>query len=248
MSTHIMRGLAAAVSALAVAGAALVAPPAASANGTLSITPQQGSGDSALSVSTSGGCASASATHYSIKLSGGRLTEDISMNGVQLLSAIPAVGSQTTAMSVPVAYTFAMAQENYGSAIPTGVYDLRFICRSQASPAPITVYTTKVTIRQISGGLTFAEGAQPTAVVNKAKPKISGKGSVGATLRVSTGTWEPKPDRTTVQWRIGKKTIGTGATYKVKKGDRGKTITAVVTATKAGLTPGTASAKIKIAK
>jgi len=65
---------------------------------------------------------------------------------------------------------------------------------------------------------------------------------------VTQGTWAPKPDRTTVVWRIGKKTVGTGAAYKVKRGDRGKTITAVVTATKSGLLPGTASATIRIAK
>ena len=248
MTTRITRGLVVAVGALAVAGAALVAAPAASANGTLSITPATGSGETALSVTTSGGCASPNASHYVIKLSGGSLTEEITMNGVQPLSAIPAVGSGTAPMSVPVAYTVNMAQENYGSAIPTGVYDLKFICRAATEPAPITVYASKITIRQIAGGVTFEEGAKPTSVTNKTKPKITGKGNVGATLRVSAGTWEPTPDSTSIAWRVGKKTVGTGATYKVKASDRGKTITAVVTATKAGYGNGTASATIKIAK
>ena len=248
MTSRITRGLVVAVGALAVAGAALVAAPAASANGTLSITPATGSGETALSVTTSGGCASANATHYVIKLSGGGLTEDITMNGVQPLAAIPAIGSGTTPMSVPVAYTINMAQENYGSAIPTGVYDLTFICRAATVATPITSYASKITIRQLAGGVAFEEGAKPTKVTNKSKPKISGKGQVGATLKVSTGTWEPAPDSTSIAWKIGKKTVGTGASYKVKSGDKGKTITAVVTATKAGYGNGTASATIKIAK
>lgn len=246
MTTRITRGLVVAVGALAVAGAALVAAPAASANGTLSITPTTGGADTAFAVTTTGGCASANATHYVIKLAGGKLTEEITMNGLQPLSAIGATGAQSAPMTIPVSYTFGIAQEAYGSAIPTGVYDLRVICRAATNPQPITVYTSKVTVRQLAGGVAFEEGAKPTAVTNKIKPKIVGKGNVGATLRVSEGTWEPQPDSTSIAWRIGKKTVGTGATYKVKSGDRGKTITAVVTATKSGLAPGTASASIRI--
>ena len=248
MTTRITRGLMVAVGGLAVAGAALVAAPAASANGTLSITPTTGDADTALAVTTTGGCASANATHYVIKLAGGSLTEEITMNGLQPLSAIGATGAQTAPMTIPVSYTFGIAEEAYGSAIPTGVYDLKVICRAATVPAPITVYTGKVTVRQIAGGMVFEEGAKPTKVTNKAKPKITGQGKVGATLKVSTGTWEPAPDATSIAWKIGSKTVGTGASYKVKSGDKGKTITAVVTATKAGYSNGTASATIKIAK
>lgn len=248
MKTRIARGLGVAVGALAVAGAALAVAPVASANGTLSLTPATGSGETALFVTTSGGCANASATHYAIKLAGGSLTEEIALNGVQPLSAIPALGSGTTPMSVPVAYTINMAQENYGSAIPTGVYDLKFICRAATSAQAITTYAGKITIRQIAGGVAFEEGAKPTAVTNKTKPKITGQAKAGATLRASTGTWEPTPDSTSVSWRIGKKTVGTGTSYKVKPGDRGKTIVAVVTASKDGYGNGTASASVKVAK
>lgn len=248
MTTRITRGLMVAVGALAVAGAALVAAPAASANGTLSITPSTGDAETALAVTTTGGCASANATHYIIKLAGGSLTEEITMNGLQPLSAIGATGAQTTPMTIPVSYTFGIAEEAYGSAIPTGVYDLKVICRAATVPQPITVYTNKVTIRQIAGGMVFEEGAKPTSVTNTVKPKITGQGKVGATLKVSTGTWDPAPDSTSIAWKIGKKTVGTSATYKVKPADKGKTITAVVTAVKEGYGNGTASATIKIAK
>lgn len=243
-----MRGLAAGVGVLAVAGAALVAAPAASANGTLSITPQSGSGDTALSVTTTGGCASPNATHYLVRLSGGGLTEDINMNGLQPLSAIGAVGTQTTAMTAPVAYTINMAQENYGSAIPTGVYDLTFVCRAALVPQAITTYSSKITIEQIAGGVTFTEGAKDLPVNVVKAPKVSGKAKVGATLKVTKGKWSPKPSSIKATWKIGKKTVGKGFSYKVKSADRGKKITVTVTASKPGYVAADWIKTIKVAK
>lgn len=248
MSIRFARSLAAAAGALAVAGAALVAAPAASANGTLSITPTSGDGATALSVTTTGGCASSSATHYVIKLSGGELTEDVNLTGVQPLSSIPASGSQTTPMSVPVSYTLEMAEESYGSAIPTGVYDMEFICRAATTVAPITVYSTKVTIKQIAGGLTFSEGAEDLPIEAVKAPKVSGKAKVGATIKVSKGTWSPTPDTIKATWKIGKKKVGTGFSYKIKKSDKGKTITVTVTAAKSGYVSAAWTKSVKVAK
>ena len=257
MNARIARGLAAAVGALAVAGAALVAAPVASANGTLSITPAAGTGETAMAVTTTGGCASPNATHYVVTLSGTGVTGDITLNGLQPLSAIPAAGSQTTPMSVPVASNLDMAQAAYSYdqagddtsvKIPTGVYSVKFVCRAGADPKPITVYEGSLTLRQTKAGIVFEEGAKPTAVTNTAKPKISGQGKVGATLKATPGTWDPAPDATTFTWKVGTKTVGTGASYKVKAADKGKTITVTVTATKDGYNPGKASATIKIAK
>ena len=248
MNSRIARGLTVAVGALAVAGAALVAAPAASANGTLGITPQTGSGESALSVTTAGGCASPNATHYTVTLSGGSLTETINMNGVQPLAAIGAVGTQTTAMTAPVAYTIDMAQENYGSAIPTGVYDLNFNCRAALVPQAITVYTTKITIEQIAGGVAFTEGAKQLGVKNVTKPRVTGKAQVGATIKVSKGTWEPSDVTVKATWKIGKKTVSNGFSYKVKKSDRGKTIRVTVTASKQGFKPSTWIQTVRVAR
>jgi hypothetical protein len=248
MSTHFTRGLAAAVGALAVAGAALVAAPAASANGTLSITPSSGDGTTALSITTTGGCASPNATHYVIKLTGSRLTDDINLTGVQPLSSIPASGSQTTPMSVPVSYTLEMAQEAYGSAIPTGVYDLEFICRAATVAQPITAYSGKVTIKQVAGGMTFSEGAENLPVKLVTAPKVTGKAKAGSTIRVSKGTWSPSDASVKATWKIGKKTVGTGFSYKVKPGDRGKTITLTVTASKKGYVSAAWPRSIKVAR
>lgn len=248
MNSRIARGLVVAAGALAVAGAALVAAPAASANGTLSITPQTGSGETAISVTTTGGCASPNATHYVIKLAGGSLTEEITMNGLQPLSAIPASGAGTIPMSVPVAYSFDIAQEAYGSAIPTGVYDLKFICRAATVPSPITTYTTKVTIEQLAGGVAFTEGAKELPVTAVTAPKVTGKATVGATLRVSKGTWSPSDATVRATWKIGTKTVGSGFSYKVKAGDRGKTIRVTVTASKSGFTSATWTRSVKVAR
>lgn len=248
MSTRIMRGLVAGMGAFVVMGAALVAAPIASASGTLTIAPQTGAGDTALSVTTSGGCASLNATHYLVRLSGGTLTEAITMNGVQPLTAIGAVGSQTTAMTAPVAYTIIMAQENYGSAIPTGVYDLSFVCRSALVPQPIATFTAKITIEQLAGGITFTEGAKEFPIQAVTAPAVTGTAKAGSTLRVSRGTWSPTPDSTTATWKIGTRTVGTGFSYKVKPGDKGKTIKVKVTAVKTGYTTATWTKSIKVAK
>lgn len=105
-----------------------------------------------------------------------------------------------------------------------------------------------MTLRQTKAGIVFEEGAKPTAVTNTVKPKITGTAKVGATLKASAGTWDPAPEATTFTWRVGTKTVGTGASYKVKASDRGKTISVTVTATRDGYNPGKASATIKIAK
>jgi len=248
MTTRITRGLLVAVGALAVAGAALVAAPAASANGTLSITPTTGGADTALTVTTTGGCASPNATHYVIKLAGGSLTEEITMNGLQPLSAIGATGAQTAPMTIPVSYTFGIAEEAYGSAIPTGVYDLNFVCRSALVPQPIATFTAKVTIEQLAGGMTFTEGAKEFPIQVVTAPAVTGKAKAGSTLKVSRGTWSPTPDSTTAKWQIGTKTVGTGFSYKVKPGDKGKTIKVTVTAVKTGYTTATWTKSIKVAK
>jgi hypothetical protein len=147
-----------------------------------------------------------------------------------------------------VAYTVNMAQENYGSAIPTGVYDLKFICRAATVPSPITTYTTKVTIEQLAGGVAFTEGAKNLFVEVVTAPKVTGKAKAGSTIKVSKGTWSPSDASVKATWKIGNKTVGTGFSYKVKPGDRGKTIVVTVTAAKKGYVAAAWPKSIKIAK
>jgi hypothetical protein len=65
-------------------------------------------------------------------------------------------------------------------------------------------------------------------------PKIIGTAAVGKKLKVSTGTWKPKP-KFTYQWYAGGKKIkgATKTTYKIAKKYKGKKITVKVTAKRA---------------
>ncbi len=62
----------------------------------------------------------------------------------------------------------------------------------------------------------------------KKKPKVSGKAKVGRTVKVTAGTWSPKPTKVTYRWYRGSKPIkgkvGAKRAYKLKKADRGKKV------------------------
>ena len=238
------RRFAIALSSMAVSLLALASVPQASASGTVTLLPTAGSGSEVFSVVTPTGCGSPNATHYVIRLSGGGLTAPINLSGVQPLSAIPALADQTTPMTISVPLTLDVALGR-GVTLP-GVFDISVVCRGALVPTPVTTFTGKITVFEGAKGITFAEGTQPTSVTNSVKPKITGQAKVGGTLTVSTGTWSPATATTKVTWKVGGKQVGTGVTYKVKSADKGKTVVAEVEATSEGLTPGKASASVKI--
>jgi len=135
-----------------------------------------------------------------------------------------------------------------GPPSPRGVYDLKFICRAATVMTPITVYSGKVTIKQVAGGMTFSEGAENLPVELVTAPKVTGQAKAGSTIKVSKGTWSPSDASVKATWKIGKKTVGTGFSYKVKPGDRGKTITLTVTASKKGYVSAAWPRSIKVAR
>jgi immune inhibitor A len=76
------------------------------------------------------------------------------------------------------------------------------------------------------------------------KPVISGTPRVGSTLTARSATWDPAGDVTTTwQWYVGGRAVAgaTGATYKLRPADAGKTVTVSQTATLAGRYPGSAT-------
>lgn len=87
------------------------------------------------------------------------------------------------------------------------------------------------------------DSGEPPAPVATAPPTISGTPEVGSTLTATTGTWDTAGLTFAVQWkRNGEPIAGaTAATYTVTAADQGTRLTAVVTASKAGLTDGTAT-------
>jgi YVTN family beta-propeller protein len=82
-----------------------------------------------------------------------------------------------------------------------------------------------------SGAKTVAKG---TFVIT-AKPKLSGTPKVGKDLSITKGTWAPPP-ASKIQWYANGKAIAhaTGATLKLTKTLKGKTISVIVTASRAG--------------
>ena len=78
---------------------------------------------------------------------------------------------------------------------------------------------------------------------NRTAPKVSGTPRVGETLSSTEGTWTNEPTSFAYQWLAGGVAI-TGATrptYELERSTAGKVVTVRVTASKAGLTSGTAT-------
>ncbi|HNM96527.1 MAG TPA: hypothetical protein PKK40_01130, partial [Marmoricola sp.] len=80
-------------------------------------------------------------------------------------------------------------------------------------------------------------------VHNTGLPQISGEAAVGSVLSATSGTWDPEPDAVAFQWLVAGASIpgATEGTYSPTLADLGKKISVQVTATKSGLSPGTAS-------
>ena len=242
----LMRHAVVAIAALGIAGAGLGLASPAAANGTLVPLPESGNGSESWAVTTSGGCANDKATHYIIRMSGGGLSAPVNLSGVQPLSSIPALPAGTTAMTIQVPTNLEDALPR-GLALPA-VFDVAVICREALKSAALVTFTGKITVFETASGITFKGGAQPIAVTNTVKPRITGQAKVGSTLTAVPGTWTPTTATFAIAWKVDGKQVGTGTTYRVKASDRGKAVVAEVTATADGLKPGTASATVRIAR
>lgn len=91
----------------------------------------------------------------------------------------------------------------------------------------------------------------PTTVLkNTAKPRITGRATVGAKLKASTGAWSVSGLTFRFTWLRNGKPIkgrsGRSQTHKVVAADRGKKLTVRVTATGSGLSQSVTSAAVKV--
>jgi protocatechuate 3,4-dioxygenase beta subunit len=101
------------------------------------------------------------------------------------------------------------------------------------------------------GGGGGGGGGTTTSISNTAKPSITGTAKVAGALTANPGTWSTDGLTFVYQWlRDGAPIVGaTGTSYSPAVGDLAKAISVSVTATKTGLTPGTASSdSVTIAK
>ncbi len=94
----------------------------------------------------------------------------------------------------------------------------------------------------VSTVVSVESGALPQPV-NTALPTIKGKAVVGGKLKATAGTWDTTGLKFGYQWQSNGVDIpnATKVEYRVAKGDAGKTLTVVVTASKNGMSPGTAT-------
>jgi hypothetical protein len=111
-----------------------------------------------------------------------------------------------------------------------------------------------VTVTASNGGGSASQTSAPTAIViavptNTAKPAISGKAKVGATLTAQPGTWTDAPTGYAYQWQRcssnGCTNIqgATSPTYTLTRADKGHTVRVAVTATNAAGSATATSAK-----
>lgn len=133
-----------------------------------------------------------------------------------------------------------------GGRVISGATGREHTVRAADSGKRITVRVTgtKPSYESVSK-TSAATGTVKTAKLSKTPtPKVKGTAKVSRTLRVTTGKWDSGV-KLTYQWRTNGKAIkgATKSSYKLKRGDRGKTITVSVKGTKSGYTSVTKTSK-----
>lgn len=101
----------------------------------------------------------------------------------------------------------------------------------------ITTTKDATSVTQPSAGKVVALGLAPRLIK---RPAVLGTARVGKVLTCSKGTWSPVPSAYTYKWYRGTKVIGSRATYKAVRADKGKLLSCKVTTVKAGYTAGVA--------
>lgn len=98
------------------------------------------------------------------------------------------------------------------------------------------------------GSVTTRRVSVPAAlfIENTAMPSIIGQPTVGSTLRVSPGSWNPTPDSFKFQWWVGNKRVSSGSKFTVPSNAKGQRVRVWVKASKAGYTPGMRAAQVVI--
>lgn len=249
MTTRLSRLVVGVASTALIASTALLGMPASqAADGTLTLDPGTGTGDQIFSIETSGGCENANAGYFTTVMSGDGLKADVVLNGVTALSAISATPTQSAPMRAASGKLFDQVKVENDGRLPNGGYTISFICRAKLSSTPLKTFESMITITNSGSTITWQNGFAPVEepMVNVTKPKVKGVKKVGKTLTANAGTWEAKPDKVNYRWKLGKKTISKKAKVKVPKAAKGKRITLIVTATKAGYEPGTVRVNVKI--
>lgn len=185
--------------------------------------------------STATGIATQSATSEPVTIQAAITT--FSKTPVPTISGTATVGKKLTAVTgtwTPAA-TFSYQWKRNGASISGATKSAYTLTATDAGKKITVVVTGKKTGFTTVSKTSAAKTA--VGVFTAATPKISGTAKVGKTVKVTVGTWTPKPTFT-YQWKRSGASISgaTKSSYKLTSKDKGKKITVVVTGKKTGYT------------
>ena len=158
----------------------------------------------------------------------------------------------TTGKWNPAATSYAYQWSANGVAI-RGATGSAYLIPASLRGRRLTATVTAKLAGHTNGVSTSAAKVVAPGVAPKAAkpPKITGKARLKRTVKVSVGTWTPKPDSYTYQWLLNGKAIkgATRSTLKITSSMVGKKLSVLVVAKKAGHNDGRSrSASVKVKK
>ncbi|MBB2945639.1 hypothetical protein FB565_005397 [Actinoplanes lutulentus] len=172
-----------------------------------------------------------------------KLTKAPSISGtVRVGSTVKAVAGSWS----PAATGYAYQWSANGVAIKGAVgYAYQIPAAQRGKRLTVTVTAkraNRVNSPAVSAGVTVGWGIAPAATM---KPKITGTVKVGKTVKAAAGAWSPSASSYRYEWRLNGKVIkgATASKLKLKKAWKGKKLTVVVIAKRAGHYDGKATSK-----
>jgi hypothetical protein len=114
--------------------------------------------------------------------------------------------------------------------IPASLYGQTLTCS-------VTAMNAVGSVTETSSGAKVGLGP---ALVPVVRPVLKGPHLPGKAETVTAGSWSPPASKVTYQWYVGRTKVSgaTGSSFTVPKGDKGKTVQCVVTASAAGYASG----------
>ncbi|WP_433827634.1 hypothetical protein ACQP2E_37320 [Actinoplanes sp. CA-015351] len=173
----------------------------------------------------------------------------LKMTKAPSISGTARVGSTVKAVTgswSPAATGYAYQWSANGVAIKGAVgYAYQIPAAQRGKRLTVTVTAkraNRVNSPAVSAGVTVGWGIAPAATT---KPKITGTVKVGKTVKAAAGAWSPSASSYRYEWRLNGKVIkgATASKLKLKKAWKGKKLTVVVIAKRAGHYDGKATSK-----
>ncbi|GAA2630102.1 hypothetical protein [Paractinoplanes durhamensis] len=193
--------------------------------------------------------ATSAATHATATLAGPFTVIGPNLVSTQAPSISGAIRVGSTVRAVPGVWSPAATSYGYqwaanGSAIK-GATGVTYTIPPALRGLRLSVVVTARRPDYLAGARATAYATVGYGVAPKASalPKISGTVKAGKTVKVSVGTWSPKPTAYRYEWRLNGKLISTSSAVKLTKAMKGKKLTVTVVAKRTGHLDGRATSK-----